>query len=131
MSKPGHWWSVAALGAATLLIGLPYWAIPYERANLPSSLDDRALLAVGALALVLVALGAARFGRALVVTAGAVPLAIMLRVIVETVQDPTHHNLWPVELIIGTVVGLTFAVPGALVGLLIRRGRGKEHKARS
>ena len=120
------WPSVIALIVAVLAIGIPYWRVPYEGANLPSSLDGRALLLLGVLALALVALGAASFLRALAVTAGAVPLAIMLRVIAETMRDPTDHNLWPLELVIGTVAGLMYAVPGAIVGLIVQRitGRG-------
>jgi hypothetical protein len=126
MQSRKQWPSVAALILAVLAVGLPYWRLPYASVSLPSSLDGRALLLLGVLALVLVGLGASGFRRALAVTAGAVPAAIMLRVILETTRNPSDHNLWPLELVIGAVTGLVYAVPGAIVGLLVRRARSRE-----
>ena len=120
------WPSVAVLGLAVLAVGLPYWRLPYKSLSLPSSLDGRALLLLGALALALVGFNLAGFRRALAVTAGAVPIAIMLRVIADTVRDTTEHNLWPIELVIGVVTGLMYAAPGAVVGLLIQRARRRK-----
>jgi hypothetical protein len=45
----------------------------------------------------------------------------MIRVVVDTMQDPTDHNLWPFELIFAAVVSLVAVVPGLLVGALVRR----------
>jgi hypothetical protein len=45
----------------------------------------------------------------------------MARVIVETSQDPTSHNLWPLELIIAAAVGLVFALAGSLAGGLLAK----------
>ena len=126
MQSRKQWPSVAALILAVLAVGLPYWRLPYASVRLPSSLDGRALLLLGVLALVLVGLGASGFRCALAVTAGAVPAAIMLRVILETTRNPSDHNLWPLELVIGAVTGLVYAVPGAIVGLLVRRARSRE-----
>ncbi len=121
MQSQKPWLVWVTLAVAVLAVGLPYWRIPYGAVKLPGALDDRALLLIGALACALVAFGAASFLRALIITAGAVPVAIMLRVIVETMRDPTDHNLWPFELAIGTVVGLMYAVPGAIVGWIGRK----------
>ena len=123
MQSRRHWPSVVALGLAVPAIGLPYWRLSYSSVSLPSSLDGRALLLLGALALALVGFNLAGFRRALVVTAGAVPIAIMLRVAADTMRDTSDHNLWPIELVIGGVAGLMYAVPGAVVGVLIRRAR--------
>ena len=45
----------------------------------------------------------------------------MARVVVDTMRDPTSHNLWPFEVVIAFMVGLAGAVPGALIGSAIRR----------
>ncbi len=123
MPRERHWWSLLAFITATLLVGLPYWSIPYSKLTLAAALASWSLVAVGALALALVATGQARFWRALLVTAGAVPMAIMLRVVVDGIQDPSAHNLWPAELGFGIVRALPYAVLGAVVGWLLRRGR--------
>jgi hypothetical protein len=67
----------------------------------------------------------ARFPRVVLVVAAAVPTAVMARVVVDTTRDPTSHNLWPFELVIAFLVGLTGTVPGTLVGSVFRRLLGK------
>jgi len=37
----------------------------------------------------------------------------------EVVKDPTSHNLWPFEVMIALIVGLTSAAAGTLIGRLI------------
>jgi hypothetical protein len=46
---------------------------------------------------------------------------LLVRLIVETAQDPTDHNLWPFELIFAAVVSLVAVVPGLLIGAIVRR----------
>jgi hypothetical protein len=46
---------------------------------------------------------------------------VMARVVVETFQNPTTHNLWPFELVIASAVGLAVASVGSLAGLVIAR----------
>jgi uncharacterized membrane protein YhaH (DUF805 family) len=72
-------------------------------------------------AAILAASGRARPGRIFWVTLAAFPVAVMIRVIIETVKDPTDHNLWPFELVIAALVSLIAVVPGLLVGALVRR----------
>ena len=47
--------------------------------------------------------------------------ALMLRVVVEGIQDPSRHNLWPLALIIVVVLGVVVAAPGAVVARLLSR----------
>ena len=83
-----------------LVVGVPYWRIPYNKAT-----------------------SAAVMGGAILI--GAVPAAVMARVVVDTTRDPTSHNLWPFELVIAFLVGLAGTVPGALIGSVFRRMLGK------
>lgn len=123
MPKQPHWWSIAAFVVGILVVGLPFWLIPYGSVQLPGSLATWSMAAIGVIAALLVASGTTRFWRTIVVTAGAVPAAIMFRVIVEAAQDPTSHNLFPFELALGIWRALFYVVPGAIVGLLVHRLR--------
>lgn len=103
-----------------LSAGIPYWLIPYHKVNLPDGVWGPQLLIVGAVTLVAFMLRTRPFWKTLWVFAGIVPCAVMLRVIVEGVMDPTSHNLWPFEIIIAFGVGLVGVVPGALIGQMFR-----------
>lgn len=115
------WWLAGAACACFLILGLPYWALPYASVNLPNALMGPGLLAVGVAAAALCALGAARPGRTLVVLGATVPAVVLARVVVETATDPTSHNLWPLEVMIALVLGLVAVVPGVAAGALIAR----------
>lgn len=51
------------------------------------------------------------------VVGGSVPSAVLARITVETTNDPTSHNLWPLELI-AALVGGACSSAGTLVGNL-------------
>lgn len=114
-------WLASGFAAGLFLTGIPYWRLPY---NANFFADPFLLLGFAGLAVVaalLAASSAARFGAVFWVTLAAFPVAVMIRVIVDTARDPTDHNLWPFELIIAAVVSLFAVVPGLLVGALVRR----------
>lgn len=105
--------------ACLLAIGLPYWSIPYRQAQLPS-----ALMGIGAV-LVAVASLVLRWGRVatmwliVLIIGGSVPAAVMARIAVEAAQDPTSHNLWPLEVMIALAVGWFWSALGALAGMVL------------
>lgn len=105
--------------AAFVAVGVPYWLIPYRQVNLPNALLTAGLVAVPLAALLLRWFGAAHVWLATVVAGSAVPAVVMARVIVDCVQDPTAHNLWPFEVVIACVLGFASALVGALAGKLI------------
>lgn len=107
---------VLAFLAVFFVVGLPYWQIPYSKASLPNSLYGWGLVVVLVLAAVLRMSFRASFMQALGAVGLAVPAMVLARVVVETFQDPTSHNLWPFELIIASGVGLSAALAGALLG---------------
>lgn len=100
-------------------VGIPYWSIPYNRVNLPNALLTAGLIAVPVAALLLRSLGTANIWLATVIAGAAVPAVVMTRVVVDCVQDPTAHNLWPFEVVIAFFVGFAPAFIGALAGRLI------------
>lgn len=111
----------AAFAVSFLAVGLPYWLIPYKSVNLPDALMAPGLLVVCTAALLLRAFRAAPFWRTTWMVGSAVPAAVMARVLVEGLLDPTSHNLWPLEVIIAAVLGLACSLAGAAAGSLAAR----------
>jgi len=106
-----------------LVVGVPYWRIPYNKATSSAVMGGAVL--IGVIALIARVLIEARFSRVVLVLAAAVPTAVMARVVVDTMRDPTSHNLWPFELVIAFMVGLAGTVPGTLLGSVFRRMLGQ------
>ena len=108
--------------AGFLVVVVPYWRIPYNKATSSAAVGGAIL--IGVVALIARVLIDARALRVVLVLAAAVPAAVMARVVVDTTRDPTSHNLWPFELVIAFLVGLTGTVPGTLIGSVFRRMLG-------
>lgn len=114
-------WLAAGFAAGLLLTGVPYWRLPYNA----DIFADTALLigfaGLGVVTAVLAASGVARLGKVFWAMLAAFPAAVMIRVVVDTMQDPTDHNLWPFEIVIAALFSLVAVVPGLLIGALARR----------
>ena len=109
--------------AGLLLTGIPFWRLPYNAdfwGDLPFQLGFVGLAAATA---VLAASGAARLWPLFWAMLAAFPAAVAIRVAVEVAQDPTDHNLWPIELVMAAAVSLVAVVPGLAIGALARRAR--------
>ena len=116
-------WLASGFALGLALTGIPFWRQPYNAdflADLPLQLGFVGLAAVTA---ALSASGVARLAPIFWTMLAVFPTAVMLRVMVETAQDPTDHNLWPFELIFAGVFALVAVVPGLLIGALVRRVR--------
>jgi hypothetical protein len=113
--------SLAVLAAGCAGAAIIYWPIPYAEI----SLLERTFLLRWLMAAVIAGFAGRWFARypaartALLVAAG-FAVAVIGRVIVEVMADPTDHNLWPFEVVIALVVGVIGAFAGAL---LAPRGR--------
>jgi len=101
--------------------GVPFWMIPYSQVTVPNGFFGLGLVVVVVVAAVLGMLFRTRFIWSVLIPGLALPAALMARVIVEGVIDPTRHNLWPLALVIALVLGLAVATPGAVVGWLLAR----------
>jgi len=127
MTPRAAYWLVIAFVLSFFAVGVPYWKIPYTKVSLPSTLYDRGFLVVGVLAAAARALGKTGFLAVTLAVGAAVPAPILARIAVDTVKDPTSHNLWPFELIITAVLGVICSSAGTLVGsvpLLLSRRHG-------
>jgi protein-S-isoprenylcysteine O-methyltransferase Ste14 len=102
-------------------VGIPFWSIPYSKLNVPDGLYGFGLVVAFAAAAALCATMKTTFRRAWLVVGLAVPAALMARVIVEGILDPTRHNLWPLALMIAAGLGLIVSCAGAVVGLVLAR----------
>lgn len=111
----------AAFVLGLLAVGLPFWMTPYGRLNVPDAFLGFGLVVVFGLAFALRWSGQASFLKSLNVMALTLPAALMLRVVVEGLADPSRHNLWPLVLVITLVMGYVTALPGAVLGHLLRR----------
>ena len=116
-------WVVRVIGFAVpfLVLGAFYWAPPYDELDLPGSLPLFGLVVLAVAAMVLRAGTDTPLWATWGFPAAALPAVIVVRIVMDTSKDPTSHNLWPFELVIGIVVGGFFAAVGVGVGELLRR----------
>jgi hypothetical protein len=110
---------VIAFIASFLAIGLPYWQIPYAKAQLPSTLYGFGLVVLFVAAAACRLVPPTHFLLAALVGAAA-PAAVIARVMYETSADPTSHNLWPFEVVIAALVGFCVSLIGSLLGGLLK-----------
>ncbi|MGN6152916.1 MAG: hypothetical protein ACTHOH_13050 [Lysobacteraceae bacterium] len=114
-----------AFAAAALVVGVPYWSIPLQQLALPRVIWNARLVACAAFAAVACVVGPVRAWIAGLVVAMAVPVAVLVRVAIDTAADPTAHNLWPFEVALALGPGLLAGTAGAVAGaLLVRLRRG-------
>ena len=106
----------SAFFVSTLLVGIPFWQIPYSQVALPNSLFGLPLIGVLILAAGIRLYAKCSFRETLIATGAALPAAVLCRIAVETSADPSTHNLWPFEVIITCLVGLVVGVVGAGLG---------------
>ncbi len=112
----------AACGAAAFLVsGLPWWLAPYDRFSFSRPEAILGFLAFAGVAAGFAGWGTLGPGRAVLAAGGAVPCAVMARVLVDAVKDPTSHNLWPFEIVLAAGFSFAVASVAALAGLLFRR----------
>lgn len=114
-------WLALGFLAGLLLTGIPYWVLPYNA----DFFSNRGII-LGFVGLSVATMLVAIFcdmsiRRSLLVMTACFPTAVMLRVVVETSQDPTSHNLFPFELLLAAGFGLIFVLPGLVIGALVRR----------
>jgi hypothetical protein len=125
MTRSSPAWLWIAFFVALVGVGFRYWQLPAAQAALPGSLYGPGLVAVAVVALMPRAFGLARFWKVWLLIAASVPLAVLVRIILETARDPASHQRWPLELGIALALGLGWAVLGTGLGslLLLRSSR--------
>jgi prolipoprotein diacylglyceryltransferase len=123
MRKPRLDWLKLAFVISFFAVGIPYWLVPYNQVNLPSTLLGPELFVVAIVTLIVQAKAIRPFWKTVRIIGAAFAAAVLARVIVEGLRDPSSHNLWPFEVVIALVVGFLCAILGASLGLLVARIR--------
>jgi hypothetical protein len=113
-----------AFSAGTVIGGWQHWMRATAQTDPTDTLVGPGLAVLGVIAALLVVGGAASAGRAFLLMSACLPAAVMALVAVDTWEDPTSHNLWPLELVFAFVVGVVPVLGGVLAGLLLRRLAG-------
>lgn len=110
-----------AFCAGTVIAGWQHWMRATAQTDPTDTLVGPGLAALGVIAALLVVSRAASGGRAFLLMSACLPAAVMALVVVDGWEDPSSHNLWPLELVFAFVVGVVPVLGGVLLGLLLRR----------
>ncbi len=104
----------------TLLCGIPLWMVDYHHYQLNSIYFKASCAGFGFIALLLVILS--KYTTKKVFLYAAIPhvAAILIKVIIDCIPDPTNHNLWPFEIGMAVVFDLAIFLPVWVVRILIR-----------
>ncbi|MCL6698881.1 hypothetical protein LZ496_08825 [Sphingomonas sp. NSE70-1] len=121
MAGRGTLWLAFGFVAGLLLMGIPFWQLPYNHQGFVYPGLIIGLAGLGVITAGLAASGQPSLKRVFWTMISAFPAAIAIRVAVEVAKDPTDHNLWPFELVYGFVMSAMAVVPGLLIGALARR----------
>ena len=116
------WWSGVVVAVSALIFGSVYWTQDHR------DLDIGAIgLALYLVAMVPVAVLRATRTAPFLLAAATLPaglvLAVVVRIAVDVMGDPSSHNLWPFEVVIAAVVGGFWGLLAAGVGELALRTR--------
>lgn len=114
-------WLAMGFAAGLFLTGIPFWRLPYNADYLSNPLFLSGFAALGVVTAIVAASGKVRLSQVFWTMLATFPVAVMIRVVIDTAKDPTDHNLWPFELIIAAVFSLVAVVPGLLAGALVKR----------
>jgi H+/Cl- antiporter ClcA len=114
-------WTVATIILGFLAGGLPLWPTPYNSIDLSNPEFLGLWIVAGTIAGgFAAALSNLSMHRSAALLGAGFGMAVLARVLFETIQDPTTHNLWPFEVAIGVAVGLLAGVAGTLLVYLVR-----------
>lgn len=113
-------WLVGAFAISFFGGGLLWWSGSYQE-YLERSFSWGTLTLFAATKLILTWMIGVRFLLVAIVMGSAFPAVIMARVVIDGLQDPTRHNLWPIEIVMSGVWGMVMTLPFAAPGLLLRR----------
>jgi hypothetical protein len=117
----GRYWWLPGFLAAWVAVAVPYVSIPHGKVDLPDALLNTGLVVVAAAAALTRVFSGRRSARVAWTIGAAVPTVVAMRVVSDTMRDPTSHNLWPFEIVIAMVLGGAAAAAGALIGRAVLR----------
>src|SRR5437660_4825508 len=113
-------WLVGAFAVCFFAGGWIWWSGSYEEFMAADFHWETLPLLAGVAVVLSWIVGVGIIPSALVV-GSAFPAIIFARVVLDCIQDPTRHNLWPFEVVVAFVFGMVMAFPPAGIGWLLRR----------
>jgi hypothetical protein len=116
----GFIWVLLAFVVVVLAAGIPYWRVPYDELNRGHFAVLPGALLLGFLTMILVVAEVAPAKPTAITMLLCVPVIVCVSVAKDTALDPTSHNLWPFELVLGAISGAAIVVPAVLLGLALR-----------
>lgn len=118
MTRDSGVWRWIGFLIALVGVGFPYWQLAPEQAGLPRALYGPGLVAVGVVAMLLRAFGTGRFLPLWLLTALAVPAAVLVRLALDAARGALHAGLPAADVMVGLGLGLAVALAGTLAGSL-------------
>lgn len=118
MTRDSKAWRWIGFLIALVGVGFPYWQLPPELAGLPRALYGPGLIAVGVIAMLLRAFGTGRFLTLWLLSASAVPAAVLVRLALDASRSIAGPGLAVADVVVGFGLGLGSALIGMLVGSL-------------
>jgi len=116
-------WIAAAFAAGLVAGALPLWPIPYSQVSMMegSSLPLAWQISSGLVAILIA--GASPLGpiKTILVVGSGVPMAVLLRAVVEGTIDPSTHNLLPFEVILSIWIVALPVIGGAFLGYVLKK----------
>jgi hypothetical protein len=114
-------WMVGAFALCFFAGGLIFWRGSSYQEYMENGPPLVIPVLLAGVAIVLTGFCGVGFFPSAIVVGCALPAAIFARIVMDGIQNPTSHNLWPIEVAIVLVFGMTVAVPSAGLGWLLRR----------
>jgi hypothetical protein len=127
--RPSQWrsgeswlWSGLVAVMCAAVFGSVYWTQSYSDLDIGSISLPLYLLACVPVVVLRATRTAPYLMASLALPTGLV-VAVMGRIAVDVINDPTSHNLWPFEIVIAGIVGLFWGFLAGGVGELVLRAR--------
>lgn len=108
---------------ATILCGIPIWIVDYHHYQLNSIYFKASCAGFGVIALLLFFLTKYHFKEIFLYAAIAHVAALIIKVIIDCIPDPTNHNLWPFEVGMALFFDAIIFLPVWLLGSILRKKR--------
>lgn len=113
-------WLVGAFALCFFAGGRSWWQGSYQE-YLHAGFHWEIIPLLAGVAIVLTWLIGIRIIPTALVVGNALPAIIFMRVVLDCIQEPTRHNLWPFEVVPAFAFGMMLAFPSAGIGWSLRR----------
>lgn len=120
--SPRHkwFWVIGTLAFCSLSVGAIWWRDSYQE-YLNAGFRWETIPLLSGAALFLSWFVGLRIMPSAVSVGAAFSAVVLARVVLDALEAPTRHNLWPMEAVMALGLGTIIAYPSAAAGWLLRR----------